>query len=79
MIASRPFPESSNSDYVIGDSEKGHILEVDLTYPMELHDAHNDHPYCCEHKILEEDMLFPHSKFIAKKHELAMYNFHYGL
>ena len=58
-------------DNVRGDSEKGHILEVNLTYPKELHDAHNDYPYCCEHKILEDDMLSPYSKFIAKKHELA--------
>ena len=64
-------PASFNLDNVIGDSEKGHILEVDLIYPKELHDAHNDYPYCCEHKILEEDRLSPYSKFIAKKHELA--------
>ena len=46
-------PASFNLDNVIGDSGKGHILEVDLTYPKELHDAHNDYPYCCEHKILD--------------------------
>ena len=64
-------PESFNLSNVRKDSEKGHILEVDLTYPKELHDAHNDYPYCCEHKILEDDMLSPYSKFIAKKHELT--------
>ena len=64
-------PGSFNLSNVRGDSEKDHILDVDLTYPKELHDAHNDYPYCCEHKILEDDMLSPYSKFIAKKHELA--------
>ena len=42
-----------------------------MTYPKELHDAHNDFPYCCEHKILEDDMLSTYSKFNAKKYELA--------
>ena len=64
-------PESFNLSNVREDSEKGHILEVDLTYPKESHDAHNDYSYCCEHQILEDDMLSPYSKFIAKKHELA--------
>ena len=64
-------PESFKLSNVRKDSEKGHILEVDLTYPKELHDAHNDYPYCCKHKILKDDMLSPYSKFIAKKHELA--------
>ena len=45
-------PASFNMDNVRGDSEEGHILEVDRTYPKELHDKHNDYPYCCEHKIL---------------------------
>ena len=64
-------PGSFNISNVKDYSEKGHILEVDLSYPKELHDAHNEYPYCCEHKLLEDDMLSSYSKFIAKKHELA--------
>ena len=41
-------PECFNLSDVRSDSGVGHILEVDLSYPKELHDAHNEYPYCCE-------------------------------
>ena len=28
-----------------GNSDKGHILEVDVEYPKNLHDLHNDFPF----------------------------------
>ncbi|XP_055308704.1 uncharacterized protein LOC129572714 [Sitodiplosis mosellana] len=31
------------------DAPFGFILEVDLEYPQNLHDQHNDYPFCCEH------------------------------
>ncbi|XP_067205324.1 uncharacterized protein [Linepithema humile] len=31
---------------VASDSAIGYVLEVDLAYPMNLHDAHNDLPFC---------------------------------
>ena len=46
------------------DSDKGIILEVDLEYPKELHDLHNDYPLAAEKIKVTEDML---SKY-CKKH-----------
>ena len=43
---------------VADDNEEGYILEVDLHYPAELHDLHNDYPLapekmkrCCHHTV----------------------------
>ena len=39
---------------------KGYILEVDVRYPKELHDSHNDLPFMCEHmKINKVEKLIP--------------------
>ena len=29
-------------------TDKGHLLEVDVSYPRELHDSHNDLTFMCE-------------------------------
>ena len=33
---------------LVNNSEKGYLLEVDVAYPRELHDCHNDLPFMCE-------------------------------
>ena len=45
------------------DSKRGLILEVDVEYPEEFHDDHNDCPLGPEKRKLTEGML---SKYFAK-------------
>ena len=70
-VSNRIDPESFSLDNVRADSDKSHILEVDLTYPKELHDFHNEYPYCCEHTTLTDEVLSPYAKHIAEKHDFT--------
>ena len=54
------------------ESEKGLILEVDLEYPKELHDLHNDYPLAAEKIKVTEDMLSPYSREIAEKFKVKV-------
>ena len=41
-------------------TDKGYILEVDVSYPRDLHDSHNDLPFMCERmKISRVEKLVP--------------------
>ena len=40
--------------------DKGYLLEVDVSYPVELHDSHNDLPFMCKKmKINDVEKLVP--------------------
>ena len=50
----------------------GYILEVDLEYPKELHELHNDYPLAPEKLAVSSDMLSKYCKKIADKYEIKV-------
>ena len=53
------------------NSGKGSILEVDLEYPKELHNLHNDYPLAAERVRVNKDMLSKYCKKIATKYNIS--------
>ena len=53
------------------DNEKGAILEVDLEYPKELHNLHNDYPLAPEKIKVTKDMLSDYSRKMAEKFKVS--------
>ena len=53
------------------NSKKGLILEVDLGYPKELHNFHNDYPLAAERVCVTKDMLSEYCKKIAAKYNIS--------
>ncbi|XP_068707688.1 uncharacterized protein [Montipora foliosa] len=53
------------------NSKKGSILEVDLAYPKELHDLHNDYPLAPEKVKVNKDMLSNYCQEIADKFNVS--------
>ena len=52
---------------IADDAEIGCALEVDLDYPDNLHDKHNDYPLSPEHLDITSDMLSPYSRHLLQK------------
>ena len=52
-------------------SKKGLILEVDLEYPNELHNLHNNYPLAPEKVKVTENMLSDYCKSIADKYSIS--------
>ena len=48
------------------DGKKGLILEVDLEYPQELHNLHNDYPVAPEKIKVSNGMLSEYCKRLQK-------------
>ena len=51
---------------------KGLILEVDLEYPQELHDLHNDYPLAPEKMVVPEEMLSKYSREILDREGMSI-------
>ena len=50
----------------------GYFLEVDLEYPGELHELHNDYPLAAEKLAISRDMLSKYCKRIADKNDIKV-------
>ena len=58
-------PEEFNSEKIMNiedEGDEGYIFEVDLQYPEELHDLHNDYPLAVEKLSITENMLSEYNK-----------------
>ena len=53
------------------NSSTGYILEVDLEYPQELHDIHNDYPLAPEKINIPKEWLSDYSLEIANAHNIT--------
>ena len=53
-------------------SKKGMILEVDLEYPQQLHDLHNDYPLAPEKMAVKKDMLSNYCETIREKYYITI-------
>ena len=62
------FDVNSNSE----KSEIGYFLEVDLEYPDELHELHNDYPLAAEKLAVSSDMLSKYCKEIEEKYGIKV-------
>ena len=53
-------------------SPVGYFLEVDLKYPDELHELHNDYPLAPEKLAVSSDMLSKYCKKITDKYDKSL-------
>ena len=63
--------EKTNLGKYTENNNKGLILEVDLEYPQELHNLHNDFPLGPEKMKVAKDMLSDYCKKIADKFNIS--------
>ena len=53
-------------------SDTGYFLEVDLEYPDELHELHNDYLLTPEKLVVSSDMLSEYCRIIADKNQIKV-------
>ena len=63
--------EKFSLDSIAADASIGYIIECDLTYPVHLHDAHNDYPMAPERLTVTSDyavsLLDPDRPWVPSK------------
>ena len=64
--------DSIDFNCVSAESDVGYILEVDLKYPSELHELHNDYPLASEKLRVSKDMLSDYCSSIAEKYDVKV-------
>lgn len=64
--------EKINLATCAADREKGMIIEVDLEYPQELHELHNDYPVAAEKLKVNKEMLSPYCKNIQEEYRISI-------
>ena len=64
-------PEDFILDNYTDDTRKGVILEVDLEYPEELHNLHNDYPLAPEKILVSDHMLSPYCKDLKDSENIS--------
>ena len=69
-----PSPEYINIHSYDENSAKGLFLEVDLEYPPELHDLHNDYPLAPEKMTVKQEMLSDYSQGILHREGMKISN-----
>ena len=72
----RNFKWIDASDVIPKRKGIGHIYEVDLEYPEELHDLHNDYPCAAEKIKVTDDMLSDYCREIKNKFKICSGNVH---
>lgn len=72
--------EQKNADSILNlkdDSDDGYIFEVDLHYPPELHDKHNDYPFCPERRSV--DNIMKNEKLLLTFYDKKNYITHFSM
>ena len=59
--------EEFNMSKTAAADDVGFIIEVDLKYPVHLHESHNDYPLAAEKIKITHDMLSPYSQSLINK------------